>query len=92
MFYICCNFNARCANFNDFTEGVDTIQDTHIVDLCSNKYGELLCDFLIGTSCCILNGGNMCSNAYTCIKSQGCSVVDYCLVPHEDLSFLHAFR
>ena len=34
----------------------------------------------------------MCSNDYTCIKSQGCSVVDYCLVPHEDLSKLTEFK
>ena len=92
MFYICGDFNARCANFNDFIEGVDTIQDRHIVDFCSNKYGELLCEFLIDTSCCILNGRNMCSNDYTCIKSQGCSVVDYCLVPHEDLSKFTEFK
>ena len=92
MFYICSDFNARCANFNDFIEGVDTIQNRHIVDFCCNKYGELLCEFLIDTSCCILNGRNMCSNDYTCIKSQGCSVIYYCLVPHEDLSKFTEFK
>ena len=44
MFYICGDFNARC---NDLIEDVDTIQDRHIVDFCSNKYGELLCKLLI---------------------------------------------
>ena len=84
-FYICGDFNARCSNFQDFIEGVDNIQDRNVVDFSSNKYGELLCDFLIDSNCCMLNGRNMISNDYTCIKSQGTSVVDYCLVAHEDI-------
>ena len=71
MFCICGDFNARCANLNDFNESVDTIQDRHIVDFFSNKYGELLREFLIDTSCCILNDSHMRSNYNTCIKSQG---------------------
>ena len=92
IFYICGDFNARCSDFNDFIEGVDTIQSRHVIDFTSNKYGELLCDFLIDTNCCILNGRNMTSNDYTCIKSQGASVVDYCLVPHEDLDKFTQFK
>ena len=34
----------------------------------------------------------MSSNDYTCIKSQGASVVDYCLVPHEDLDKFTEFK
>ena len=34
----------------------------------------------------------MCSNDYTCIKSQGFSVVDYYLVPHEDLGKFTEFK
>ena len=84
-FYICGDFNARCSNFQDFIEGVDNIQDRNVVDFSSNKFGELLCDFLIDSNCCMLNGRNIISNDYTCIKSQGTSVVDYCLVAHEDI-------
>ena len=51
-----------------------------------------LTDFLIDTKCCILNDRNMSSNDYTCIKSQGASVVDYCLVPHEDLDKFTKFK
>ena len=92
MFYICGDFNARYSDFQDFIEGVDTIQSRHVIDFTSNKYGELLCDFMIDTNCCILNGRNMSSNDYTCIKSQGASVVDYCLVPHEDLDKFTQFK
>ena len=92
MFYICGDFNARCSDFNDFIEGVDTIQSRHVIDFTSNKNGELLCEFLIDINCCILNGRNMTSNDYTCIKSQGASVVDYCLVPHEDLDKFTQFK
>ena len=52
-FYICGDFNARCSNFQDFIEGVDNIQDINVVDFSSNKFGELLCDFLIDSNCCI---------------------------------------
>ena len=86
MFYICGDFNASCSDFQDLIEGVDSVQSRHVIDFTYNRYGELLCDFLIDTNCCILNDRNMSSNNYTCIKSQGASVVDYCLVPHEDLN------
>ena len=92
LFYICGNFNARCSDFQDFIEGVDYIQSRHIIDFTSYKYGELLCEFLINTNCCILNGRNMLSNDYTCIKGQGASVVDYCLIPHEDLNKFTEFN
>ena len=48
--------------------------------------------FLVDTNCCLLNGRNMSTNDYTCIKSQGASVVDYCLVPHEDLYQFTQFK
>lgn len=32
-----------------------------------------------------MNGKNFVQNDFTCIRPQGCSVVDYCLVSHDDL-------
>lgn len=53
MFYICGDFNARCSNFEDFIAGVDQIPERSVVDFSSNKYGELLTEFLIDSNCCI---------------------------------------
>ena len=92
VLHICGDFNARCSDFHDLIEGVDTIQSRHVINFTSNVYVELLCDVLIDTNCCILNGRNMSSNNYTCIKSQGASVVDYRLVPHADLDKFTQFK
>ena len=85
MFTICGDFNARCSNVEDFIAGVDDIPERNVSDFISNKYGELLCEFLIDTSCCLLNGRNHIGNNFTCIRPQGASVVDYSIIPHEDL-------
>ena len=86
MFSICGDFNARCADFQDCIAGVDSIPERQVIDFTANKHGELLCEFLINSNCCMLNGRNLESSAneFTCIQSQGSSVVDYGLVPHED--------
>ena len=33
-----------------------------------------------------------CRDDFTCISSRGCSVVDYCLVPAEELDSITNFR
>ena len=43
-------------------------------------------EFLIDANSCILNGRNCIKNNYTCIKPQGMLVVDYSIIPHEDLN------
>ena len=92
MFFICGDFNARCSNFKDYIEGVDDIPDRHVIDFTSNKYGEIFCDFMINANCCMLNGRNSENNEYTCIRPQGMSVVDYCLVPYEDFDKYSDFK
>ena len=58
----------------------------------SNSYGELLCDFLCNVNCCILNGRNGINNDYTYISTRGSSVVDYCIVPYEQLNSFQNFE
>lgn len=41
---------------------------------------------------CILNGRNSVCNDYTCITSLGYSVVDYCLVNHDELVLYSDFK
>ena len=48
--------------------------------------------FLIKSNFCILNGRNCIKNDFTCIRPQGCSVVDYCLVSHNELSMFKDFN
>ena len=67
----------------DFIPGVDPIPKRNVIDFIPNKCGELLCEFLIDANCCMLNGRN-CIKA--CIKPQGISVVDYCIIPYKDLN------
>ena len=85
LFYICGDLNSRCADFSDFIEGVDELPERHVDDFHHNSYGTIFCDFLIDVNCCILNGRNSLHNDYTFISIRGCSVVDYCIAPYEQL-------
>ena len=90
-FLIMGDLNSRCANSQDYIEGVDTIAERNVVDFSSNAYGELLIQFLISANCCILNGRNYCNNDFTCVSTKGLSVVDYFIVPHENLHWFSDF-
>ena len=55
-YMICGDFNARCSNEPDYIEGVDDIVERHVVDYKKNSYGDLFIEFLINSSCVMLNG------------------------------------
>ncbi|CAG2255049.1 unnamed protein product [Mytilus edulis] len=90
-FYICGDWNSRCSDFSDFIEGVDQLPERNIVDFQHNPYGSVFCDFLIDVNCCILNGRNSLHNDYTFISTRGSSVVDYCVLPYEQLKSFSDF-
>lgn len=92
QFYICGDFNGRTGDQEDFIPGVDNLPDRNVVDFQINKEGESLCDFLTDTNCCILNGRNCVKNDYTFVGPQGCSVVDYCIIPYESLENFRNFK
>ncbi|CAG2193143.1 ACAD9 [Mytilus edulis] len=92
LFLLCGDFNSRCSNFENYIPGVDKIPERNIVDFKSNLYGELLCEYLINSSCCILNGRNCVKNNYTYVSQLGSSVVDYCIVPYESLNLFESFE
>ena len=92
LFYICGDFNGRCGDLEDYIAGVDCIPDRDVIDFTINKEGERLCDFLIDSNCCIMNGRNCLENNFTFVGTQGASVVDYCIMPYEHLSKYEAFR
>ncbi|CAG2199313.1 unnamed protein product [Mytilus edulis] len=83
--YIGGDVNSRCGSEQDYIQGVDDINDREIIDVSSNKYGDLLIDFLTSCNLCMLNGRADGNNDFTCVSKRGRSVVDYVFAPHEQL-------
>ncbi|CAG2255414.1 unnamed protein product [Mytilus edulis] len=90
-FFICGDFNSRCGNESDYIEGVDNLCQRNVIDFKCNSYCNAFIDFLISAYCCILNGRNFVNNDYTCVSTKGCSVVDYCIVPYDNLNLFKDF-
>ena len=63
----------------------DVIEQTIIIDYKKNHYGDSLLDFLINSSCVMLNGRSPTHNDYTSISVKGVSVVDYAIVSQDHL-------
>ena len=49
-------------------------------------------EFLINSNFSVLNGRNYLKNDFTCIRPQGCSVVDYCFISQNDLLMFRDFN
>ena len=84
---VCGDFNARCGDAQ--AEGYVSTHCT--VDSVKNRQGETLNDLLRSTDLCIGNGRKE-KGAFTCVSSKGSSVVDYCIVPLENLNIIEEFR
>ena len=56
QFFICGDFNGRVGE--DFIPSVHILPERKVVDFYVNKERERVCEFLIDTDCCILNGRN----------------------------------
>ncbi len=57
------------------------------MDEGANQYGDLLIDFLVNTSMCMMNGRLPGTNDYTYIRCTGKYVVHYALIPYEQLQY-----
>ena len=93
--YICGDFNGRCGDSSDYVEGVDCVNSRETLDNTSNHYGDLLIQFMTDCNFCMLNGRVNGKNDFTCVSNRGRSVVDYVLVPHEqvvNVSSFHVYR
>ena len=84
--FLCRDFNSRSGDNSDFIVGVDSLCERNDVDFKTNAFGDILIEFLINANMYILNGRNYVNNDFTSISTKGCSVVDYCLVSHDNLS------
>ena len=83
---VCGDFNARCGGMSDR----DGELSRCCVDMEKNVQGELLVDCM--KSCgLVFTNGRQGQDQYTCISSRGRSVVDYCLVPEDDLMSIKNF-
>ena len=87
---VCGDFNARCGGLKDTGDLDGRIEKRVVVDHVVNDQGELLVECLLNSGLCMVNGrkGN---DEFTCISSKGPSVVDYCLVPMEELDCIIDF-
>lgn len=83
--YICGDVNSRCGEASDYIVGVDDVIERDIIDSILNHYGDLLLNFLIDCNFCILNGRVTGKNDFTHVSHRGRSVVDYVLIPHEQI-------
>ena len=93
--YICGDVNSRCGETADYIEGVDDVSEREVIDFSSNHYGDLLLSFLIDCNFCMLNSRVNGKNDFTHVSHHGRSVVDYVLVPHEqirDINSLNVYR
>ena len=64
----------------------------NVIDYKVSPYCHIFIDFLINANLCILNGRNLKHNDFTSISPRGCAVVDYCLVPYEQLEHSSDFK
>ena len=88
--FVCGDFNSSCGDKEGFISGVDTLSNRDVIDHTENRYGSILCHFLIFSNICILNGIKRIVNDYTSVSSRGCAVVDYCFVTYD--RFRHDIR
>ena len=82
------DFNSRISNLPDNDEALDGIPNRCAnVDEKINGHGRGFVDFLIDSKCCVLNGrvSPEKSNQYTFHSVRGLSLVDYFVVPHDNL-------
>ena len=83
---VCDDFNARCGGLSD----VDGEPSRCCMDLVKNSQGELLVDYMRSSGLVFVNGWQG-QDQFTCISSRGRSMVDYCLVPEEELMSVRIF-
>ena len=79
---LCGEFNARCGSLDADCEGLPSRK---VIDVVKNSQGETYVDFLSSVNMAVVNGRKG-QDAFTCISSKGCSVVDYCIVGWTTLS------
>ena len=80
------DFNARIGSLPDVTEESSLLPPRHVIDNTINSQGKALIEFIQACNLCVLNGRFPDGNQYTSVSSKGLAVVDYCIVPIEEMA------
>ena len=86
------DLNGRIGDKLDTIDAVDHVNSRDVVDYTTNKHGDALLDFLIESRMVVANGRIEGSNDFTSISLRGKSVVDYFIVPIENISSCSSFK
>ena len=87
--FILGDLNARVGDLTDYDNAVDSLpMRCKNIDNKIKSHGRSLIEFLLDSKCCMANGriSSDTSNRYTFQSVRGLSLVDYVLVPHDNLS------
>ena len=87
-YILCGDFNARCGSLDADCEGLPSRK---VIDVVKNSQGETFVDFLSSVNMAVVNGRKG-QDAFTCIYSKGCSVVDYCIVGVDNFELIDNFK
>ena len=87
---VCGDFNARCGGLQDVDDANGVVHERVNIDPVANEQGELLAECLLSSGFCLVNGRKS-RDDFTCISARGASVVDYCIVPVEELDYVTNF-
>ena len=78
---------------SDFNCDLDDILSREVLDKTKHLHGEALIDFLLDAKMCVSNGRlSKGRNRYTVLNSNGRSVVDYMIDPHDVLELCKSFE
>ena len=91
--YLCRDVNARLGSKQDFITEIDNIPHHYVIEKVCNKHGNVCHDFLLDSKFCIVNGRISPEfNNFTSISPKGSAVVDYFMVPIDNLSTCKQFK
>ena len=91
-YFICGDFTSRMGDEEDYIAGIYIVPERNVIDRQKNTYGAYLSRFLIDCNCCVLNGRNDIDDTFTYITTRGRSVVDYYIIPYDNLCMFSEFN
>ena len=81
------DFNARIGNKLDYIDLIDNIPKRNHIDNTINSYCDSFVEFLKDSKLCLINGRITPEvDNFTCLKTNGQSVVDYLITQHNVIS------
>ena len=85
--------NAGIGSLSDTSGDFDLIPDRLGIEKTTNQHGHDLCEFLIDSKFCVLNGRfDSTQDNFTSISQKGRATVDYICVPHDVFQLCKYFK